>query len=221
MLNSDTATREALLKGIEKQVAARGPRDRGVNITPAKFVPSVDLAQRIKDEANVELNPEQIKKILAVTRRPPPRKVPYQDNKMLAGIISKHGIRQIPDLNNITTAQAWLAAKMNKAIKDNDQKAFDKWAKCSVDYQDFDDDPRTIDNVVVHNRDDPGDVFAIDGYKFGPRDSNLVQRGYYGTYTTKHDRKENKLTLEYRKYLRRYQTEKARNDHPFDEKFMA
>ncbi|GHU20117.1 hypothetical protein FACS189472_10930 [Alphaproteobacteria bacterium] len=214
------SVRNTLLKGLETQSSARR-WDRGVEITPPKYVAprSIDIQEKLK-AADVNVDAQTLQKILAIARPPPKRRVPYSDNKMLADVISHHGITITPELNNIATAKTWLENKIQHAINSGDSKSAERWSKYAVDYQDFDDNPSTIDNVVVYNKSNPGDVYSVDGYRLGSRDKSLVQRGYYGTFPTKEERRDNKLSPEYKKYLRRYPTEEARAKYPFNEKFL-
>ncbi|GHU18500.1 hypothetical protein FACS189472_06920 [Alphaproteobacteria bacterium] len=213
------SVRNTLLKGLETQSSSR-KWDRGVEVTPPKYVAprSVNVQEKLK-EAGVTVDAQTLQKILEIARPPPKRRVPYSDNKLLADVISHHGISHTPELNNIATAKTWLENKIQHAIKSGDSKSAERWSKYAVDYQDFDDNPSTIDNVV-YNKLNPGDVYSVDGYRLGSRDKSLVQRGYCGTFPTKEERRDNKLSPEYKKYLRRYPTEEARAKYPFNEKFL-
>jgi hypothetical protein len=184
---------------------------------------ALSLNKSLKD-AGVDMDNETIKnavtRALTVTRNAPKRRVPYADNKRLAELISHHGIIQNPELNSIPTAKSWLDKKIADAQKRGNDREVARWSKYDVDYQDYDDNPLTIDNVVVYNTADPGDVYAVDGYRMKSRDDDLIQRGYYTTYPTAAERKTNKLTPEYRAYLRKYPTEELRAKYKFDQKFV-
>ncbi|GHU20826.1 hypothetical protein FACS189472_12840 [Alphaproteobacteria bacterium] len=221
MSDSDALVRQKLLKEISTAPATKWD-NRTLDITPAKYVAprSMDIQEKLQSEG-VNVTAEQLQKILSIARPPPKRKVPYSDNKLLADVISHHGISHNPELNDIQTAQNWLQNRIERAAQAGDKKAYERWQKYAFDYQDFDDNPNTIDNVVVYNRENPGDVYSVDGYRLGSRNKSLVQRGYYGTFPTAEERKENKLSPEYAKYLSRYPDPRERLKHPFNDKFIA
>jgi hypothetical protein len=225
MSDDNFRVRNAFIEGLKK--APRGSRwDRPLDTPKAQYVPPrvVDVSQKLK-EAGVNITAEQLQKALAIIRPPPKRTVNYADTKALANVISRYGVRHIPELNSIPTAKLWLDNKISLAekIKDDNARAREvaKWQRYTADYQDFDDNPATVDNVVVYDSANPGNVYSVDGYRLASRDKSLAQRGHYTAFPDKAQRKANKLTPQENKYLKRYPTEEARIKHPFDDKFIA
>jgi hypothetical protein len=141
------AARNAMNAGVQTQ-GARAPSrwERRTEIAPIelKAPRSLEIQQALQQEG-FQVNPEQLAKIMKITRRPP-------HNKLLADVVSKHGLTHIPELNSIPTAKSWIENKIQQAIKARDQKAIERWSKYAVDYQDFDENPNTIDNVVVYKK---------------------------------------------------------------------
>jgi hypothetical protein len=148
------------------------------------------------------------------------RRIPFGDQKLLATVISKHGIKHIPELGSIPSARQWINKKIEVAEDRGDENEANKWADMMVDYQDFDNDPSTIDNVVMYRQSNPADVYAVDGYRLATRDNDLVQRGYYGTFPTREERSANKLSPQYRAYQKKYPTEELRAKYKYNEKFV-
>jgi hypothetical protein len=68
------------------------------------------------------------------------------------------------------------------------------------EFKDLDGKPETPDNYIIRNKNDPNDVFAIDGLQITDRTKAIVQRGVYEAFPTVAARRDNKDVIE--KFIR-------------------
>jgi hypothetical protein len=229
-MTDTSAVRRRFLEGIASQQAkASNSRYQHYNIPPAltsqtaKPLKADDLKARLEAQGLKGLTSEQILAIAEATksqRGPPTRRIPYSDNQALATVVSHHGIQHIPELGSVVTGQLWLDQQKAKAAKAGDEKALAKWNKYAVSEQDFDQDPNTIDNVVIYDTTNPGNVYSVDGYRLKSRDDDLINRTYYTQFPTKELRKTTKDTPQHRAWEKKYPTERLQEAHPFTKEFV-
>jgi hypothetical protein len=69
----------------------------------------------------------------------------------------------------------------------------------------------------VRDKNDPNDIFAIDGLKLTDRTSSMVKRDVYDRFPDENERTQKRewISKIYKKYLRKYLTEKERQAHPW------
>jgi hypothetical protein len=103
-------------------------------------------------------------------------------------------VKQKPEWSSGGSANWWLENKIKRA------KAEDKpyWQKWAVQEADLDNNPETMDNVILFDNKDQGRIKAIDGYHFTPFTKKESQRLYYSAFQARQI--ERRLQRNRRKY---------------------
>jgi hypothetical protein len=143
-----------------------------------------------------------------------------KEMKYLADVLGKYGVSFNPELNSEQSANLFLARKLAEADKIQDPKAkanaLQRWSNYVVDYEDFDNNTATPENLMIRNKVNLNDMYPIDGYRLGSKAPKMVQRGVYDVFKTKLERSENKQYLpEYKRWLRKYLTPEQRLANPY------
>jgi hypothetical protein len=176
-----------------------------------------------------KFTPEQIGEILtlgAPTHNNFTERISQAEKDALKEVAKKHYIQMIPDLNSKATAQLWIKKKYDQANLLRDPKARKaatrKWEEMGVFEQDLDADPSTPDNLIIRNKNDVNDLYAIDGLRYTDRKRAMVNRGVFDMFTDKASRRDNKELIDklYKKYLRKYIKPEDRVNHPFNENMV-
>jgi hypothetical protein len=104
------------------------------------------------------------------------------DKQALRNIATRHHIKVEPDLNSEVTVNAWFQRKIREAENSGDTKGLQRWQNMIVDWKDLDNKPETPDNIIIRNRNDPNDLYAIDGLRLVDRNRSVVKRGVYDLF---------------------------------------
>jgi hypothetical protein len=181
-----------------------------------------DRIARVKEnEKFSQLSEEQIQQILKLGA---PRHAVFGGDRAtqaekdaLRAVAVRHGIKFIPDLNSEPTAQAWIQKKVAQAQAAGDTGALKKLNNLIIDFQDLDNRPETVDNLIIRDRNNSQDIYAIDGLRLTDRNRVAMKRGIYDRFNTKEERSFNKDFIDkvYKKYLKKYLTPEDRARHPF------
>jgi hypothetical protein len=141
----------------------------------------------------------------------------------LKDVATRHYVKIEPDLNSEATAGAYVTKRLNAAGDNGDKKGIEKWDNMMIGWSDLDGKPETPDNLIIRNKDDPNDLLAIDGLRLVDRTKSVVKRGVYDIFPTKEERVINKELIDqiYKKYLRKYLTQKERDAHPWGPEMAA
>jgi hypothetical protein len=86
-----------------------------------------------------------------------------------------------------------------------------------VVWEDLDGKKETPDNLIIRNKNDASDLYAIDGMRLISRDRSMVKRAVHDDYPSPQDRAINKehIAKVKKKYYRKYLTPEARKAHPW------
>ena len=125
------------------------------------------------------------------------------------------GVKYVPHLQSEPSARAWLEEqKMRASPKD---KA--RWDRYGVQLVDLDNDPETMDNVVVYSDVDQGRIKSVDGYETIPYAKKRAQKNLYILYPTKSERA--KLSSQQRRIFKAYDlknpTPEDKANHPYEQ----
>jgi hypothetical protein len=147
----------------------------------------------------------------------------YNINAMddLVDVVGKHntGIKFNPTFNSGPAAQEWLDDQIDKAARRGDTEALKRWKLWKVEPKDMDEDPTTINNIVVYSDYPAERIKAIDGFMIAPRSKKEALRAQYDLYPTKELRRDNLADPQEKKklkaYFRKYSNPSAWAAHPY------
>jgi hypothetical protein len=132
------------------------------------------------------LSDEQISEILALGA--PTRtgafgeRVTPAERAALKDVATRHYVRIEPDLNAKATAQLFLNRKRAEAREMEDLRAIQKWDNMDIFEEDLDGKKETPDNLIIRNKNDAADLYAIDGLRFVGREKAMMKRAIYEDY---------------------------------------
>jgi hypothetical protein len=125
-----------------------------------------------------------------------------------------------PTFNSRNAAEEWIAKQRQRAELSGNPGEVDKWKRYGVRELDLDNDPSTINNVVVYSDVGNQRIKSIDGYQLAPRNKKESLRVMYDVYPTKEDREVNfnpEVRKHYKAYFRKYPNPNTWGMHPFDQ----
>jgi hypothetical protein len=125
-----------------------------------------------------------------------------------------------PTFNSRNAAEEWIAKQRQRAELSGNEGEINKWKRYGVQELDMDNDPSTINNVVVYSDVGNKRIKAIDGYQLVPRNKKESLRVMYDVYPTKEDREVNfnpEVRKHYKAYFRKYPNPNTWGMHPFNE----
>jgi hypothetical protein len=150
-------------------------------------------------------------------------RISQEDKNALKTVATRHYVHVEPDLNALPTANMYLERKRHEAsqIKDPTSRAnaLEKWTNMVPTMMDLDGKPETVDNLVIHDRRDPKDVYGIDGLRLIDRRNAMVKRGIYEAFPDRDERAQSKEFIDriYKKCLKAYLKPEDRTKHPFNQ----
>jgi hypothetical protein len=125
-----------------------------------------------------------------------------------------------PTFNSRNAAEEYIAKQRQRAELSGNPSEIDKWKRYGVRELDLDNDPATINNVVVYSDVGNQRIKSIDGYQLTPKNKKESLRVLYDVYPTKEAREINfspENRKHYKAYFRKYPNPNTWNAHPFDE----
>jgi hypothetical protein len=137
-----------------------------------------------------DLPDEQISDILslgAVKRNNFGERVTASKRQALRDVATRHYVKIEPDLNSEATANVYITKRLNTAGDRGDTKGIQKWSNMMTEWKDLDGKPETPNNLIIRNKNDPNDLFAIDGLRLVDRTKSVVKRGVYDMFSSKEE----------------------------------
>jgi hypothetical protein len=159
-----------------------------------------EILERNREAARIALGDKytQLKRNPYVGYRP-------QETEDLVDLIGRRnvGLKFNPVLNSAQAAREFIEDRIEKARRDDDQRALTYWSRWGVKELDLDRDKSTVNNVVVYSDKDFNRIKSVDGYSIVPRTKKESLRARYIAFPTKEARAEAMNSLD-KKYLKAY-----------------
>jgi hypothetical protein len=143
-------------------------------------------------------------------------------------VLLKYKLKRNPEFNAVHSAQLAIDRKIENLTKQRRQgeplAAYEarvaegnRWKNVEVVKADYDDDPKTDDNILLVDRTrKTNNVLAVDGYYLASRIPDLDMRAMYEMFPTREIRhKYNYYLPHYKKWLRKFRTKADRELNPF------